>query len=96
MNLPDLLEDERFSTFENRFPNRYQLWKLVNKVTRNFSTSELVEKLNAVGCPCGPIYNIGEAFEDVQARHLKMQKSVSHKTLGTFNLVIGLFGRGGC
>ncbi|MAI42778.1 MAG: formyl-CoA transferase [Gammaproteobacteria bacterium] len=87
MNLPELLEDERFSTFENRFLNRDQLWELVNNVTRNFSTSELVEKLNAVGCPCGPIYNIGEAFEDIQARHLKMQKSVSHKTLGTLNLV---------
>ena len=87
MNLPLLLKDKRFSSFEKRFSNRYELNELVNKVTRKYSTAQVIEKLNAAGCPCGPIYDIGEAFEDMQAKHLKVERPVSHKTLGKFNLV---------
>ena len=36
---------------------------------------ELVEKLNAVGVPCGPINTIGEAFEDPQVKYLRMTRT---------------------
>jgi len=59
----------------------------MNGITRNYSTVSLVEKMNDAGCPCGPIYNIGEAFEDEQVKHLKMQRPVTHATLGEFKLI---------
>jgi crotonobetainyl-CoA:carnitine CoA-transferase CaiB-like acyl-CoA transferase len=43
--------------------------------------------MNDAGCPCGPIYSIGEAFEDEQVKFLKMEKPVTHGSLGEFNLV---------
>ncbi|MEX2489364.1 MAG: CaiB/BaiF CoA-transferase family protein, partial [Pseudomonadales bacterium] len=87
MEVPELAEDERFKSSKGRVQYRHELWETMNEVTGRHPTRELVDKLNAVGCPCGPIYNVGEAFEDEQARYLKMAKPVSHKTLGDFELV---------
>lgn len=87
MNVPELAEDERYSSARGRVQYRHALWETMNEVTSRYPTRDLVEKLNAVGCPCGPIYNVGEAFEDEQARFLKMAKPVSHKKLGDFELV---------
>ncbi len=70
-----------------RVRNRQQLNQDINAVTRQFSISELVAKLNAVGVPCGPIYNIGEAFEDEQVRHLQMTRPAPHGKLGDIDLV---------
>lgn len=70
-----------------RVQNREQLNRDVNEVTRGFPTDELVERLNPVGVPCGPIYNVGEAFEDEQVKYLRMTRSAPHPTLGPVNLV---------
>jgi crotonobetainyl-CoA:carnitine CoA-transferase CaiB-like acyl-CoA transferase len=37
--------------------------------------------------PCGPINNIGEAFEDPQVKHLGMAKVAPHPTLGDLSLI---------
>lgn len=87
MNAPELAEDKRFSELKGRVENRDELLQLMNEVTRTKSTAYLVEAMNDVGCPCGPIYNIGEAFEDEQVQFLKMERPVKHDELGEFNLV---------
>lgn len=87
MEVPELAEDERYNSARGRVKYRHELWDTMNQITSRYPTRELVEKLNSVGCPCGPIYNVGEAFEDEQARFLKMAKPVTHKTLGEFELV---------
>ena len=43
--------------------------------------------MNEAGCPCGPIYNIGEAFEDPHVKSLKMTRTAHHETLGDINLI---------
>ena len=87
MGEPELAQDERFRKPGSRVKNRHELWGIMNAMTSELSTQELVERMNAVGCPCGPIYNIGEAFEDEQVKHLQMARPVDHDTLGTFELV---------
>ena len=59
----------------------------INAVTARFTTAELVRALNGVGVPCGPINDIGQAFEDEQVRHLGMAKSAEHPQLGSVNLI---------
>ena len=59
----------------------------IEAVTARFTTAELVRKLNAVGVPCGPINDIGQAFEDEHAQHLGMAKAAPHPELGDVNLV---------
>lgn len=87
LDASDLMEKPEYKDGRARVQHRRQLNEDVGAVTRRFTVSDLVEKLNAVGVPCGPIYNIGEAFEDEQVKHLRMTKSAPHETLGDINLV---------
>ena len=87
MQVPEWAEDERFKNPRDRVKHRHELWSKMNAITVKETTAEFVLKMNEVGCPCGPIYNIGEAFEDEQVKFLKMELPVSHATLGEFNLV---------
>ncbi len=43
---------------------------------------EWVEELVKLGLPSGPIYNVGEVFEDPQIKHLKLEETVQHPRLG--------------
>lgn len=87
MNVPELGKDERFKNPKGRRQYRHELWSEINKLTSQVKTATLVENMNEAGCPCGPIYTIGEAFEDEQVKFLKMEKPVTHESLGEFNLV---------
>ena len=59
----------------------------INAVTARFTTAELVRELNRAGVPCGPINDIGQAFEDEQVRHLGMAKAAEHPELGAVHLI---------
>ncbi len=83
----ELAENSDYRDVRSRFRHREQLNQDVNRITSRFSTRDLVARLNEVGVPCGPIYNVGEAFEDEQARHLKMTKTAPHPRLGEVDLV---------
>ncbi|MBU0892844.1 MAG: CoA transferase, partial [Gammaproteobacteria bacterium] len=49
--------------------------------------ADLVERLNQAGVPCGPVYDIGQAFEDAQAKHLRMTRPALHAEMGSLNLL---------
>ncbi len=87
LNVPELAADPEYVHAGKRVQNRHQLEQRINEITCRYNTQELVEKLNAVGVPCGPIYNIGQAFEDPQVKHLQMVKPAYHKTKGQLNLI---------
>ena len=83
----ELAANKSYSTVEGRLQNRAELWKVVNEITARFSTAELVEKMNSVGIPCGPINNIGEAFSDHHVSSLGMTKKAKHPALGELDLL---------
>ena len=87
MNALHLLNNPNYTGPKNRLQYRHQLWQEVNQITSQYSTKDLVERLNPVGVPCGPINTIAEAFEDEQVQFLKMQKIAHHPTLGDLSLV---------
>jgi crotonobetainyl-CoA:carnitine CoA-transferase CaiB-like acyl-CoA transferase len=87
MNATELEINEDYKNVEGRLNNREKLWQLVNEITKQYSTSEMVEKLNSVGIPCGPINTIDEAFADEQVQFLKLTKQVTHTELGNFDLL---------
>jgi crotonobetainyl-CoA:carnitine CoA-transferase CaiB-like acyl-CoA transferase len=39
------------------------------------------------GLPCGPVYNIRDAFADPQVEALRIERPVTHPRLGEINLV---------
>lgn len=87
LDVPELAEDPRYGRIIERIKHRQQLTERMNEITRQRPTQELVEKLNAAGVPCGPIYTMDQAFEDSQVKHLKMVKPAYHEKLGDLNLV---------
>ncbi|MFP6816886.1 MAG: CaiB/BaiF CoA-transferase family protein [Pseudomonadales bacterium] len=82
-----LSEHPDYQNARDRMARKDQLKADINAVTCRYSTDELVEKLNAVGVPCGPINTIKEGFDDPQVRHLGMVKPAPHPELGDLNLV---------
>ena len=88
LGMPGVAEDERFSTHGGRLKHRHELWALINEETSKKTTKDLVEMMNnEAGCPCGPIYNIDEAFEDEHAKSLRMTRVAHHDRLGDINLI---------
>ncbi len=84
---PELAGDPRFARAKDRVANREILWSLLNDITSNMMTSELVSLANEAGCPCGPVYNVGEAFEDEHVRHLNMTRRAHHEEIGDLDLL---------
>ena len=82
-----LANNEEYFTVEGRLKNRKVLWKKVNNITLEFSSTELVEKMNSVGIPCGPINDVGEAFDDHHVKFLKITKKATHPELGELPLL---------
>ena len=84
---PELAEDEKFRSAKARIVNRHELWQSINGITTGMMTAELVQLANTAGCPCGPIYDIAEAFEDEHVQSLKMRRTTSREETGDFDLV---------
>jgi len=65
---PDWAADERFASNSLRVKHREVLIPLMETVTRTRSTAEWVALLEDKAVPCGPINDIGQAFEDAQVK----------------------------
>lgn len=83
----DLAQDERFGTRKARAGHRPELRALVEEKTRTWACEDLIEALNAVGVPCGPILTIDKVFDDPQVRHLALAQTVESERYGTLKLV---------
>ena len=83
----ELMKDERFRTRKSRGAHRPQLRALVEEKTRTWESEALIEALNAVGVPCGPILTIDQVFANPQVRHLGLAQTVESERLGKLTLV---------
>ncbi len=98
LQLSHLLQDPDYSTVEGRSIHREKLCAMLSEKTRAISSAALIDKLNAAGIPCGPVYSIGDAMEDEQMKALGMSIPVDHPRLGSFDLLgqpLSLEGNGG-
>jgi crotonobetainyl-CoA:carnitine CoA-transferase CaiB-like acyl-CoA transferase len=82
-----LAADPRYQDLPGRLAHRRELEAQIGELTRRHAVADLVERLNKAGVPCGPVYDIGQAFEDAQARHLRMTRPAPHATLGDLQLL---------
>ncbi len=60
--------DERFASNTLRVKHRAELIALMEAVTRTRTTAQWVTLLEDKAVPCGPINDIGQAFDDAQVR----------------------------
>jgi crotonobetainyl-CoA:carnitine CoA-transferase CaiB-like acyl-CoA transferase len=87
LNANHLLENPNYSSGGSRALHRDRLNREINEITSQLPKDVLVEKLNEVGCPCGPINRIDQAFSDPQVKHLEISKPVDHPDLGRIGLI---------
>ena len=79
--------DPRFASTAARRQNKQALNELIADALQAKSTREWFELLVAAGLPCGPVYNIEQAFADPQVRALRIERPVEHPRLGELKLV---------
>jgi crotonobetainyl-CoA:carnitine CoA-transferase CaiB-like acyl-CoA transferase len=72
----ELMTRPEYQSAAARAENRDALNAEIDACTSRRSTAEWVERLNAAGVPCGPIYSIDQMFADPQVQHLCMVESV--------------------
>lgn len=72
VDLPDLVQDPRFSTQRSRAANQYQLYEYLAPRFRERNAGHWLRELDQRGVPCGPINSYADVAEDphVQAMHL--------------------------
>jgi crotonobetainyl-CoA:carnitine CoA-transferase CaiB-like acyl-CoA transferase len=84
---PEWGEKAEWANPKGRRQHRETINGLINEITSQEDTATIVEKLNAGGIPCGPVYDIGQAFNDPQVKHLGIAKKVPSRALGDITLI---------
>jgi len=79
--------DPRFATTALRRQNKETMNEMIAAALRAKPTREWFELIVAAGLPCGPVYNVKEAFADPQVEALRIKRSVAHPRLGELDLV---------
>jgi crotonobetainyl-CoA:carnitine CoA-transferase CaiB-like acyl-CoA transferase len=82
-----MASDPRFASTALRRQNKAALNELIAAALRARTTREWFELIVAAGLPCGPVYNIRDAFADPQVEALRIKRSVRHPRLGELDLV---------
>ncbi len=76
-----LLERAEYKTMALRSKSRDKLNDELQECFKREDTATWVERLNAAGVPCGPIYGIDQMFADPQVQHLRVAQPVAHSNL---------------
>jgi crotonobetainyl-CoA:carnitine CoA-transferase CaiB-like acyl-CoA transferase len=76
-----------YQTLASRSEHRYQLDEDIHAATGRFTVAEVVDRLGKVGVPSGPIYNVKQAFDDPQVKHLRMTRPAPHRVMGDLQLL---------
>ena len=82
-----LLTDERYDTPAKRRERKHELNADIEAAIAHLTVEELVEQVNAVGVPCGPVNDVQAGFDNPQAQFLGMAKPAAHGELGDLNLI---------
>lgn len=83
----NLKRDPEFADDDLRSENRDALNARLEVHTRWESSEDLIRRLNDAGVPCGPIYDIGQMYDDPQVRHLSLRHRVNHPTRGEIDVL---------
>ena len=79
--------DARYATNPARVANRETLDAAIAQALEGGKSASWIEKLRAVGVPCGPINSVGEALNDPHTLARDMVRSVRHPTAGEVKMV---------
>ena len=84
LEIPEILNDEKFNTNSLRCKNMESLKEIFEKKLKMKATEEWINKMQEFKIPCGPIYNIKQAVENPQIEKRNMIVKSYHKIIGEF------------
>lgn len=84
---PELGDDARFKTNQDRVRNRDELVKIFSDVTRQRSTAEWLDVLEAADVPCAPVNSLQDAYRELGENSPGMVVEVPHPAVGTLHLL---------
>ncbi|MBI4529148.1 MAG: CoA transferase [Deltaproteobacteria bacterium] len=81
-NRPDLREDPRFRAREDRLANYQELQETLAEIFKKEPRSYWLLRLEEFDVPYTPIHTLAEVFEDPQVRHLGLEVTYDHRSMG--------------
>ena len=75
---PDLLEDPRFITNDDRVVHRAECIETLSEIFRTRAVAHWVEIISDAGVPCGPINRVSEVVQDPQVLARSMMVDIPH------------------
>lgn len=81
-NAPELAARAELATRQGRTEHRDEVNATIGKLVAPLTRAEVLDRLAAVGVPCGPVNSIAEVFADPQAQHLRLTTAVDHPVRG--------------
>ncbi|WP_432970402.1 CaiB/BaiF CoA transferase family protein [Dactylosporangium sp. CA-233914] len=79
---PELAEDPRFATFDDRLRHRAELQAILDADFGRHTTAHWLEILTAHGVPCAPVNTVAEALADPQVGARELVSYHDHPRLG--------------
>jgi crotonobetainyl-CoA:carnitine CoA-transferase CaiB-like acyl-CoA transferase len=79
----DLIEDPRFETNTDRVANRDELDATLNEEIAQYTTDEIVSRLESHGVPASAVKDMADIFDDDQVRARNMLREIDHPTVGS-------------
>ena len=84
---PELVDDANFATPEARLKRLDEVWSIVEAWTSQHTKGEVLDKLNEVDVPCGPILDMKDLINDEGLKSRGMIADVKHPERGVFQTV---------
>jgi formyl-CoA transferase len=82
VGVPDLAKDPRLAKIGDRRKNQQLMWTLINKFAEQHTKRELMEILNPLDVPCGPIMSTEDLANDEHIRGRDMWVELDHPQRG--------------
>ena len=84
---PEWATDARFTSNRARVENRDLIDGLINEALSHGDAGAWLEKLKAVGVPCGRINSVADALDDPHTVARDMIETVEHSTIGALKML---------
>lgn len=79
----ELIGEDRFKDSWSRISRYGEMWKEIEKGTRNFGTRDLIDRAAKAGVPLAPVNAIEDFFADPQVRHARTWFDIEDPDYGT-------------
>ncbi len=91
MGRPDLFQDPRYATVDDRWERHEELDREVTKWTETLGVNEAVKQLHEADQICGPVNLLDDIFEDEHIKHRNMLVEAEHPLHGPLTLPGSVF-----